>query len=270
MERLIKIEGTFNCRDLGGYKTADGRTIAYRRLIRSDALCSLTDAGLSQLIELGIKTVVDFRSPSEALESPNRLPGGIKTIVLPPNAEIAAQASASKSRGDAARVQKLVELSQTEEGKAWFLGNEDSMEKQMRIFVTNNAGIKAFGAFLKLLAADCDPLLFHCKGGKDRTGWAAALILSILDVPRATIIEDYMATALYNKDRNENRMNQYRELTDNPIVLSFMSSLMQVKESYILAAFEETEKLGGIKKYLTDIMGLSAAEQASLKEKYTQ
>lgn len=270
-ERLLVLDGTFNCRDLGGYQTAEGRKTKWGKLFRADALHQLTTQDLARLEEIGLKTVVDFRSPSEAAIHPDILPQGAELVVLAPHAWVAAEASKSKSDEDAARVGSLVQRASTPEGREWMQRNLDTMEGQMRKFVTEESGIDAFGKFMALVARpDSAPLLFHCKGGKDRTGWGAALILMALDVPRQTIMEDYMATALFNQERNEKRMDEYRQLTDNAVVLEFMSSLMRVKESYMQAAFEEVDKMGGTHKYLAEVLNFSPADTERLKALYLE
>ncbi|MGL5437220.1 MAG: tyrosine-protein phosphatase [Lachnospiraceae bacterium] len=264
MGHYIDLDGTFNFRDIGGFAAGDKR-VREGLLYRSDALHQLSDRDLIRLQEMGIRTVVDFRSPKEATEHPNRLPDGMHSLMLSPIAGVAAQASASKG-DDSDRVAAMVRAAETEESKTRFRNNLDSMEKHMRTNVTSAEGIKAYGDFLRLLTgAGNIPLVFHCKGGKDRTGWAAALVLSILGADRKDIIEDYMDTAKYNKERNEARMNEYRRLTDNGIVLDFLSSLMQVKEAYLLAAFDEVDKLGGMEAYVVDSLGLTDEEIAILK-----
>lgn len=268
MDRYIPLEGTFNFRDIGGFDTADGRQVRTGMLFRSDALYRLSDQDLKTLQEMGLRTVVDFRSPSEAAAHPNRLPEGVKTVVLAPHAELAAQASASHG-DDEAKVNKMVEQAKTAEGREYFNNNLDSMEGQMRSFVTGESGIKAYSALLHLLLEpDAPPLVFHCKGGKDRTGWAAALILSLLGVSRDEIVADYLKTAEYNTARNAKRMDQYRKYTDNQFVLGFLASLMQVKESYISACFEEIDQAGGLDRYLHEVLKVTEKEVMMLKEIY--
>lgn len=270
IERYKSLEGTFNFRDIGGFAAEDGRRVKMGQLFRSDALYKLSDRDLDVLKSMGIRTVVDFRSKAERMVHPNRLPEGVNTVVLAPHAELAAQASASHG-DDGGKVAKMVEMAKTEEGKRHFAENLDSMAGQMAKFVTSESGMKAYSDFLQLLLKeDSAPLIFHCKGGKDRTGWAAALILSILGVCRNEIVEDYMKTAEYNQARNKKRMDQYRQFTDNSIVLEFLSSLMQVKEDYIMASFEAVDKMGGMDTYLIDALSFTKENKEQLKEIYLE
>lgn len=270
MGRYIALDGTFNFRDIGGFLTADNKKVKEHVLYRSDALCKLSDHDLEQLNEMKIRTVVDFRAPWEAAKDPNRLPSGIRTVVLAPKAELAVQASASHN-DDESKVKKMIERAKTPEGREYFKQNLDAMEEQMRQFVTEESGIRCYAGLLRLLLEpEAAPLIFHCRGGKDRTGWGAALILSVLGVPREIVIADYMATADYNQERNQRRMDEYRQYTDHPLVLEFLASLMQVKEIYIRAAFDEVDRLGGIDSYVRDILQLSEEEIKGLKKKYLE
>ena len=73
-ERLVPLEGTLNFRDLGGYRTADGRQVRWGRVFRSDALGTLTDADLTYLEHLGVRLVCDFRDDLETQRAPSRVP----------------------------------------------------------------------------------------------------------------------------------------------------------------------------------------------------
>lgn len=268
INRYIALDGTFNFRDIGGFIGDQGRTVKTGLLYRSDALYKLSDQDLGTLSSMGIRTIVDFRSPSEAAAHPNRLPDGVNSITLAPHADLAAQASASHG-DDEAKIAKMVQMAQTAEGRLYFTKNLDSMAGQMAAFAVSESGIQAYSSFLQLLLeADTTPLIFHCKGGKDRTGWAAALVLSILGVSRDDIVADYMKTADYNQARNQKRMNEYRQFTDNETVLEFLSSLMQVKESYLMSSFAEVDKLGGLDAYLETVLGFTKNDQERFRAIY--
>lgn len=264
----IDLDGTFNFRDLGGIETEDEKVTRPGLLFRSDALDKLSDKDISRLIDMQLKTVVDFRAASEIADSPNRILRGVRTIVLSPIADVAMQASTAKG-DDTSKIRKMEERAGTPEGRDFFIKNRNVMEGQMRSFVSSESGIACYSTFLKLLVDSSNvPLVFHCRGGKDRTGWAAALLLLALGVSRENALKDYMKTAVYNKARNDKRMEEYRELTDNETVLDFLSGLMQVKESYLLAAFDEVDKLGGLSEYLHTSLRMSKEEISMLKENY--
>ncbi len=91
-----------------------------------------------------------------------------------------------------------------------------------------------------------------------------------MKVSREDIIGDYLKTAQYNRDRNKERMDQYRRYTDNKVVLDYLSSLMETKESFIRAAFEEVDRLGGMEAYLDQACGFYEAHRKRLEEIYLE
>lgn len=270
MDQYVSLDGTFNFRDMGGLYTREGLRVKTGLLFRSDSLHKLSDGDLKRLEEMNIRTVVDFRSQAERDMEPDRLPYGVRLEVLAPDGETAAMASTSYE-DDQGKIARLTEWEKTPQGHDFLIKNLNSMEGQMRSFVTSVNSIRAYSSFLRLLTdISSVPLVFHCRGGKDRTGWAAALFLSILNVPGEEIIGDYLKTARYNKERNKKRMDQYRQYTDNQVVLNYLSSLMKAKESYIRAAFEEVDRLGGVSAYLDQTCGFYDGDRNQLKKNYLE
>src|SRR4051812_36132518 len=79
-DRHVALEGCLNLRDLGGYRTLDGRVVRRRCVFRSDALHALTDEDLDAVAELGIRVVFDLRNEVERARWPNRLPSGVELL----------------------------------------------------------------------------------------------------------------------------------------------------------------------------------------------
>jgi protein-tyrosine phosphatase len=175
-ERRIDAEGSANLRDLGGYATEDGRTVRWGSLFRSDNLARLTDAGLARVRGLRLRTVVDFRTDSEVRRLPNRFPapGEADYLRLPiQHGEFEPTAVFERiQRGDYDWISEAFMIA----------GYIDNVERHTAVW-------SRFFA----LAADARrrPLLFHCTGGKDRTGVGAALLLLALGVPVETVVADY-------------------------------------------------------------------------------
>lgn len=160
----------FNFRDLGGYATVDGRTVARGRIFRSDDLCRLAgaDDDLAAFEALGIRTVVDLRRPTEVAQF-GRVPvlDGLTYhhvhLVHPlwPQAPVA-------------DVEARVDFLLTRYG-------------EMAV-----ASAEGIGTALRLIAdSKTAPLVVHCIAGKDRTGIVSALTLSLLGVDDETVAEDY-------------------------------------------------------------------------------
>jgi protein-tyrosine phosphatase len=170
MQRLIALEGCLNFRDLGGYPTADGGRVRWRRLFRSDALHALSAADVARLRDqIGLATVVDLRSSAERRgegESGLRR-AGIAHHHVPLFDGEALGASDARSA-----VLTLAD-------RYWLLA-EYAKEKIARVLTT--------------LAASEGPAVYHCAAGKDRTGVVSAVVLGVLGVPDEIIVADYAAT----------------------------------------------------------------------------
>lgn len=175
-ERRIALEGTFNFRDLGGYPAAGGRQVKWGELYRSDNLSRLTDDAVRLITDMGVKWIFDLRSDGEARQRPNRLPenAGISTCHLP------------IVHGEIDGVTAFEKIMQGD--TSWF--TQDFMVNGYMNAI--DAYAATWGELIRRLAdRDARPAVFHCSAGKDRTGIAAALVLSALGVREDTIIADH-------------------------------------------------------------------------------
>ena len=178
--RLVPLDGSFNFRDLGGYKGRDGRLTRWGRLFRSDALHELTTDDVERLGAMGLRTVVDLRTARELARTGRGPlePQGVAFHHLAvvkegvrgaPGAEVGEAMAAPAPDGD--------DLS---ERYLWYL--EVGRDSLVEVLTMLGDGSRY-------------PLVFHCAAGKDRTGVLAALILEILGVDREVIVADYVITA---------------------------------------------------------------------------
>ena len=267
--RLLPLDGTFNCRDLGGYKGAEGKRVKWGQLFRSDALNKLSNRDIAFLEGIGIKTIVDFRGDGEWQAAKDKPIKGAEFVNLSPNAHTAALASGNIV-DDRKKIESLVQMAQSEEGVKELNQRLDEMALQMREIVHGEYSNKQYKKLMKLLSDETSaPLLQHCKGGKDRTGFGAMLMLLALGVSIEDIEYDYMLTKQYMAARNEKRMDEYRQFTDDKVVLEYLSGLMQTKMIYIEAAWDEMKKLSGnIPTYLKEHIGVTEADMRKLQEMY--
>lgn len=267
-ERVLSLQGTFNTRDLGGYKTSDGKIVKWGQVFRSDALNQLTDQDVQYFERLGLRTIVDFRGKNEIESAPDRAIPHAKHVYLNPNAEVAALATGSLV-DDQEKIRKLVSIAESSEGGSYFSKRLNEMADQMRELVSTEIANRQYRNYLELLITDdATPLLEHCKGGKDRAGFAAILFLMALGVSKEVIVEDYLLTKQTMAERNKKRMAEYQVYTDHPLVLDYLAGLMDTKELYIEAAFAEMEKLGGYDRYLADVLGMTDETLSALKAKF--
>ena len=163
-ERSLGFAGASNFRDLGGYAGAGGLPVRWRRLFRSDHLAGLTPKDAQQFQRLGVTRVFDFRGEQERAAVPYELPG-VTQHALTIEPTVVQRMKDLLDAGEAITPERTVAL----------------MQQTYRGFVHDNAD--RFAELFAHLLADDAPLVFHCTAGKDRTGFAAALILLALDVP---------------------------------------------------------------------------------------
>jgi protein-tyrosine phosphatase len=175
-ERLLPLEGGRNFRDLGGWRAADGRQVKWGRIYRSGVMASLTPADLDYLRRLGIVVICDLRGREERATDPNPFlkAGGPKVAAFDYDmgSELAAFA------GMTTREQAVQGLADA------YVGVLDRLAPH-------------YTDLFARLVADEGPLAMNCSAGKDRTGVASALVLSVLGAPRGTVIADYALSQTY-------------------------------------------------------------------------
>ncbi|MWV26705.1 tyrosine-protein phosphatase [Aurantiacibacter rhizosphaerae] len=172
--RMVKLEGAQNFRDFGGYPTADGRHVRRGSLFRSNRLSQLTQADIAMLDEAGIATIFDLRAPREREADP--------TAWTAPHLDIHSWPPGHKRR----LVDMAMDYPQTAAGaESLMLEFYAELPRTMA---------HAFADIIRRIAEGEMPCIIHCSAGKDRTGMAAALILSALDVPRDLVLDDYAMT----------------------------------------------------------------------------
>lgn len=174
--RVLPLEGGRNFRDLGGYETVDGRSVKWGLAYRSGVMDGLTDSDYDYISGLGISVVCDFRASQERDSEPTDWRGGdIEYITF---ADPSAEDDMSKSFASV-----LMDPDVTaDKVRDMFIGSYRSM---------HHTYAPAYAEMFDNLANGSLPLAFNCSAGKDRTGVAAALLLSALGVPRETVVEDY-------------------------------------------------------------------------------
>ncbi|MBW1846107.1 MAG: tyrosine-protein phosphatase [Deltaproteobacteria bacterium] len=181
-ERRVRLEGSVNFRDLGGYKTLDGRRIKWGKIFRSDNLARLSDIDQTKLMNMGIKLVCDFRTSAEIKKMPDKFPGNNsgKYLHLP----IIHGEFDNTALFDRIKNGDIEWISTDFMIKGYIKNLEDFSDTWAEV-------IKRLASFKNI------PLVFHCTAGKDRAGTCAALILLLLDVPEQTVIEDYSLSNVF-------------------------------------------------------------------------
>lgn len=226
--RRLTLDSCYNVRDVGGYATEDGRVTRWRALLRSDSLHRLTSASQEALIAYPIRTIVDLRRAREVQENPYEF-----------------------SQVD--QITRLHMSLQDEEGRAEELHDLGAYYR----FILDNCQGQLYAIFKTLSDTQAFPVLVHCAVGKDRTGLIVALLLGLVNVPAATIAEDYALSGDYLAPLFEElRLKAVEAGRD----LARFEPLLQAQAETMLQTLEYLDtKYGGVKNYLSQI-GLTPAQ----------
>src|SRR6202048_2031596 len=241
--RHLNLAGASNFRDLGGYPTGNGRSVRWRQIFRSNHLGHLTDDDIAVVQELGVRSAFDFRGAEER-QAALCLMKDVTVHSLPVEPTVVAALRAISASGTQLSTDHAVEV----------------MRDSYRSYVQQNT--PRFRALFAHLLEDRAPLVIHCTAGKDRTGFACALILHTLGVSDDVIAEDYLLT---------NRYYQRDPSASSDLPDDVRQVLGTVQPSFLAAAFEAIEAdYGKLEGYFRDGLGLGAAERAHLEERYLE
>ncbi len=263
--RLLNIDGVINLRDLGGYSSKFGGRVRWGQAYRSAQLDRLSEQGINAMRKLNVKTVVDLRFDDETQRYPTLKAGFPDAQFITWRSELT-----QFSEEDANQIKR-----------SWKESLESGDPAQVREAMRVNYPAKLYShkgvyrSMLVHLIQDDAPLLFHCAAGKDRTGVAAALILSLLGVSREDIIEDYMvtqsqvahlleswvgggATQAQGYEDFQQKLAQYSREVVQPVFdadIAYIETLMDYVES----------KYGNFESYAVQVLQLSTDQLSQLR-----
>jgi len=255
-ERKLPLACCDNFRDLGGYETRDGRVVRWDRLYRTSDLSKLTRSDLSYLSQLDVKLVCDFRSERERIASPNRTIDDAPEIL---------ELSIDQEGVDPEMLRMKIRT-----GGLVALGVEQMMRDAYRAFVTNYSDEWTV-MFQRLVREENLPTVVHCTAGKDRTGFASALVLLALGVSEETVFEDYLSTNYYQQ-------NFFRFVLRWIPLYSFFRTdpedllpLLEARREYLQGSLDEIgTRYGSIDAYLEQALGVDAEMRAKLERNFLQ
>src|ERR1700730_10664933 len=241
--RHLNLVGASNFRALGVYPARGGRAVRWRQIFRSNHLGHVTVPDIEILRGLGLKSAFNFRGAEERVAAIC----GLKEIAvhsLPSEPTVVAALRARLATG--------VPLSSADA--------LDVMRDSYRNYEQENT--PRYRALFAHLLEDRAPLVIHCTAGKDRTGFACALILHALGVSDDVIAEDYLLT---------NRFYQRDPASSSELPDDVKEVLGSVEESFLAAAFEViAEEYGDFEAYFNDGLNLGARERLQLKARYLE
>ncbi len=234
---VLHLSGVSNLRDLGGYRTADGRRVRRGLVFRSAALAGLTAADEEHVARLGLRRICDLRGVEESRAAPTRLAG---PVIVPLPIEPTVGAGLRDVLRTKQATGEALEAVLTEAYVAYAL-----------------ASSAQYRALLAMLVEGAAPLLFHCSAGKDRTGFGAALLLTALGVPWSTVVADFEAT---------NRLWRRDTVQTSDLPAAIREQLLRAEPAYLTAAFEAARRAhGSLDAYLAEALDLGPANRAKLQ-----
>ena len=266
-----------NLRDLGGLATIDGQQVRAGRLFRSGHLSGLDRAEAAILDRLGLRTIIDLRRPSEVADFPTPDLDGVDHLwmsVSPEDSEFAV--AANLLFGEQPERVDTAEDSGFAVATNLLFGNQPEqvdiatmLEGYFRNTVTNRLdGYRP--VFEAATDPDRQPLLFHCMGGKDRTGFVAGVLLRLLGVGQEEVMADYLLTNEILGDRMARRADQARQrIAQQSGVepdqvderhLEGVRALLYTRPSFLQASFDAvTDKFGTWETFRRDGLGIDDA-----------
>jgi len=253
-----------NLRDLGGHRTRSGEVVRRGLAFRSADLAGLAPGeARAALAHLGIRTVYDLRTTPERKVQPERpkLPGDTRYVI--------ADVMRDSPAGSPAHLFRLIANPPAAEA-AFGNGRGVAMfEERYREFVTLPSARAAFRrVFVGLGDTRRLPALFHCTTGKDRTGWAAAALLLLLEVPEDAVLGDYLASNAALRGTLGPALDRFEAAGGDR---AWLEPLSAVRPTYLEAAFGEMRRgYGSIAGYFAVGLGIDAAGQRRLRARFIE
>jgi protein-tyrosine phosphatase len=171
-----QLAGVANFRDIGGYKTTDGRQLKRNILFRSGELSGATPKDQEILKSLQIRYEIDLRTDTERKESPSRWSGNPPKVV-------SVSVGRPRNSDPTSDLRNNPDLQNASQAKIY-------MQQATARIALDGAG--DIGEVLRRLAEGDEPALIHCSAGKDRTGVTVAVLMTLLQIPRDQVYQEYL------------------------------------------------------------------------------
>ncbi|MCL1942487.1 MAG: tyrosine-protein phosphatase [Candidatus Azobacteroides sp.] len=241
--RFIIVDSIMNLRDLGGYKTGQKQAVKWGKLYRSGRL-SLYEEGREHFNSLRVRTVIDLRTEEECLRRPDKNINA--TIIhLPVAACDLSKVLGSLKKGEFKRGDAFIFM---QDGYCDMAANYNRQFARMFEILTDSLNY---------------PALIHCTTGRDRAGFASALILSALGIPEDQIMDDYLLTYSVPDIRSEGKYAYDLSPEGQEAVTALLSSNKQFLET----AFAYIKKqYGSMDNYLEQALQLDDKKRNRLKQ----
>jgi protein-tyrosine phosphatase len=241
--RRLPLDGAPNFRDLGGYRTTDGHQLRWGTLYRAGQLSALTEGDFKYLSNLGIKLICDFRIDSERGRAPTKWQGETSPEII------------------ATSVDTLNYPGQT----GGLVGHYQLVYTHMPF-----DGAPQYALMLRRMINGDLPMVFHCTAGKDRTGFFAAVLMTLLGVPHETVVEDFALTNKYLAPDDKipemaKQMQERQNLPELPSAEAVRLSVGVLPANLEIGFNAIRQKYGSIENYAREALLLTADDMAKLR-----
>ncbi|MDJ0382958.1 tyrosine-protein phosphatase [Streptomyces sp. G-G2] len=249
-----------NLRDLGGTPLSGGRTVRPGLALRSGQLDRLDLVADPVMAALGVRTVIDFRTDAERLDHPDVVPEGARVLV----GDVLADKVNSGAMPAAAQLKDLLSDPVVAEQHLGGGRVEALFAETYRSFVSSGSGRDAYRMLLTELADEASgPVLFHCTAGKDRTGWGATVVLSLLGADDDTLMAEYLSVNPAVRKAFAPMIEGFTAAGGNPDIAI---ALIGVVPEYLGAALDEVAvRYGSMEKYVREGLGVPDDTVAALR-----
>ena len=258
-EKIDELPMELNIRDLGGLRAKDGRHVKCGLLFRSSALAFFDEEELAPVRALGIRTILDFRSPKGVKKKPNPVLEGAEYF------------------NKCAAFSNLLDDLNSPLQLASLIFDEDQKGNAADVLVSSYTASLAFSnesyrfMFDRLLDGK-GPLLFHCSNGKDRTGVAAMLLLLALGVTEESVKEDFLESNVNRRARIDSLLSKYRPVSTRfgsaRSILTMIEGVLP--ESADMLMSEILEKYGTYERYMEKEYGFGEEKLRKLRDMYLE
>ena len=249
-----------NLRDVGGCPTRSGGRVRTGILYRSSGLGALANADVDALAGLAIRTAYDLRTAREQAEAPDRLPAGTRHLPV--------DVLAGWTDGGPSQLFAWFEDPEAARTGLGGGGAEALWCEQYRAFVHLPGARAAYGTLFRDLAVEAGrPALVHCTTGKDRTGWAAAALQVLLDVPEDAVMDHYLESRRHLEPLVESFLAAAADRGGDP---DLFRPILDVRPGYLEAALDEVRRgYGTIERYFGEGLGVDETKQEALRAAFT-
>lgn len=265
--QTLGLSSVDNARQLGGYKTTDGRYVKENMLYRTAKLSTANDDDLDKLCTtLNVGYIVDFRTTQEIAGGPDpEIKGVIYTPikVLNENVELATTQAVTSVYNTTTDnpAESLLQMYRN-----------GILDENMYIdVITTETAQNGYRQFFDVLLNNNNgkAVLWHCTGGKDRAGTAAVLLLSALGVDRETILNDFALTNSFNQKKIAYMGTKAMELTTDANEIDGVMYLTGVNRNFMETTLNYLdEQYGSVENYLINALGLTKADIQKLQDMY--